>query len=43
MKKAVCAFQVVTGVIGAASLVFAGYVFLNALPDLRRYIRISKM
>jgi hypothetical protein len=43
MKKAVSAFHVVTGVIGTAGLVFAGYVFLSALPDLRRYIRISKM
>ncbi len=43
MKKAVSAFQVVTTVMGAAGLVYAGYIFLNALPDLRRYIRISTM
>lgn len=30
-------------VVGTASLLFAGYVILSALPDLRRYIRISKM
>jgi hypothetical protein len=43
MKKAVAAFQVVTTVMAAAGLVYAGYIFLNALPDLRRYIRISTM
>jgi hypothetical protein len=42
-EKAVSAFQVVTTVMGAAGLVYAGYIFLNALPDLRRYIRISTM
>jgi hypothetical protein len=30
-------------VIGAASLLWAGYVLLAALPDLRRYIKISSM
>ena len=30
-------------VAGAASLLFAGYVFLTALPDLPRCIRISAM
>jgi hypothetical protein len=43
MRKAVSAFQVVTTVMGAAGLVYAGYIVLNALPDLRRYIRISTM
>lgn len=33
----------ITKVIGTASLLFMGYVFLTALPDLRRYIRISMM
>jgi hypothetical protein len=28
---------------GAIALGFLGYVFLAALPDLRRYIRISTM
>jgi hypothetical protein len=32
-----------TKVVGAASLLFVGYVFLTALPDLRRYIKISMM
>ncbi|MGD0267746.1 MAG: hypothetical protein ABSB14_01675 [Candidatus Sulfotelmatobacter sp.] len=32
-----------TKIVGAASLLFVGYVFLTALPDLRRYIRISMM
>lgn len=43
MKKAMSAFQVMTTVAGVASLVFAGYIILNALPDLRRYIKISTM
>jgi len=43
MKKTVSALQVVTTVMGAAGLVYAAYIFLNALPDLRRYIRISTM
>jgi len=30
-------------VMGAVSLLLAGYVFLTSLPDLRRYIRISRM
>jgi hypothetical protein len=32
-----------TKVVGAASLLLVGYVFLTALPDLRRYIKISMM
>ena len=32
-----------TTVVGTVSLLFAGYVLLNALPDLGRYIRISRM
>jgi hypothetical protein len=32
-----------TKVLGAASLLFMGYVILTALPDLRRYIKISMM
>jgi hypothetical protein len=43
MKKAMSALQVVTTLTGAAGLVFAGYVILNSLPDLRRYIRMSTM
>ncbi|MGA2920841.1 MAG: hypothetical protein ABSE28_07025 [Candidatus Sulfotelmatobacter sp.] len=40
MKKVRSAFQGATTVVGAAGLVHAGFIFLNALPDLRRYIRI---
>jgi hypothetical protein len=34
---------VVTQVVGAATLLGLGHVILNALPDLRRYIKISTM
>ncbi len=40
MKKAV---NTITTVVGAASLLLAGYVLLTSIPDLRRYIRISTM
>jgi hypothetical protein len=30
-------------VVGTASLLMVGYVLLSALPDLRRYVRISLM
>jgi hypothetical protein len=30
-------------VLGAAGLVFAGYVFVIEIPDLKRYIKISRM
>jgi hypothetical protein len=43
MRKTVSALQMISSVIGVAGLVFAGYVFINALPDLRRYIKISTM
>ncbi|MFZ0319082.1 MAG: hypothetical protein WAL56_08150 [Candidatus Sulfotelmatobacter sp.] len=43
MKKALSALQVVTTVAGVAGVVFAGYIILNALPDLKRYIKISSM
>ncbi|MGC2542761.1 MAG: hypothetical protein WA372_16285 [Candidatus Sulfotelmatobacter sp.] len=43
MKKVISAFQVATAVVGAGGLVYAGFIFLNALPDLRRYIKISTM
>lgn len=35
--------KVLRNVVGSAGLVFMGYVVLSALPDLRRYIRISTM
>lgn len=37
------AASTVVMVVGAASLLLAGYVLLSTLPDLRRYIRISTM
>jgi hypothetical protein len=40
VKKTVSA---ITTVVGAATLLMAGYVLLAALPDLRRYIKISTM
>ncbi|MGA8617595.1 MAG: hypothetical protein WB660_03620 [Candidatus Sulfotelmatobacter sp.] len=40
MKKTL---SIVTKVAGVATLAFAGYVILAALPDFRRYIRISTM
>ncbi len=30
-------------VLGSAGLLFAGYILVNALWDVRRYIRISTM
>ena len=33
---------ITTGV-GVATLLFAGYVFLSAVPDVGRYIKISRM
>jgi len=33
----------VTNLLATAGLLFAGYVFIASLPDLRRYIRISTM
>jgi uncharacterized membrane protein len=32
-----------TLVLGAAGLLFAGYVFVKEIPDLKRYIKISRM
>jgi len=33
----------VRNIVGTAGLVFAAYVLAGAVPDLRRYIRISRM
>jgi hypothetical protein len=33
----------ITKGIGVATLLFAGYVFLKAIPDVGRYIKISRM
>jgi hypothetical protein len=43
MKKAMSGLHVVTTIVGAVGLVFAGYILINSLPDLRRYIKISSM
>lgn len=40
MKKPVLS---IGNLLATAGVLFAGYVFLTALPDLRRYIRISTM
>lgn len=37
------AVKMLRNILGTASLIFAGYVFLTAVPDLKRYIRISTM
>ncbi|MGO8796625.1 MAG: DUF6893 family small protein [Candidatus Sulfotelmatobacter sp.] len=37
------AISTMTRIVGVAGLVMAGYVVLSALPDLRRYIKISTM
>ena len=36
-------FLRVTSGVGIVTLLFAGYVFLNAIPDMGRYIKISRM
>jgi len=33
----------VTAGVGVVTLLFVGYVCLNAIPDLGRYVRISRM
>ena len=33
----------VRNIVGTAGLVFAVYILAGAVPDLRRYIRISRM
>ncbi|MGB7599384.1 MAG: hypothetical protein WBM24_03700 [Candidatus Sulfotelmatobacter sp.] len=43
MRKALSGLQTVSTALGAVGLVFAGYIIINALPDLRRYIKISTM
>ena len=34
---------IIRNVLGTAALVFVGYLFVKAVPDLGRYIRISRM
>lgn len=36
-------FKAFRNVLGTARLLFAGYVFLMSVRDLRRYIKISTM
>jgi hypothetical protein len=47
VKKRLLALRNVAGtatlVLGAASLLLAGYVFVKEIPDLKRYIKISRM
>jgi hypothetical protein len=33
----------ITSAVGIATLLFAGYVLLTAIPDAGRYIRMSRM
>lgn len=35
--------KILANVVAATTLLFAGYIFINSLPDLRRYIKISTM
>jgi len=37
------AVKLLRNVLGSAGLMLMGYVVIRALPDLRRYIRISTM
>ena len=37
------AFRVVRNVLGTATMILAGYVFLESLIEARRYLRISTM
>jgi hypothetical protein len=34
---------IITTGVGVATLIFAGYVFLKAVPDMGRYVKISRM
>jgi hypothetical protein len=43
VHKPTSATSVIVKVMGAASLLLAGYVFLTSIPELRRYIRMSTM
>jgi hypothetical protein len=33
----------ITSCVGVATILFAGYVCLKAIPDLGRYVKISRM
>jgi len=43
LEAIVRAMKVLRNIVGSAGLLFMGYVFMSALPDVRRYIRISTM
>jgi hypothetical protein len=43
MKKALSGLHVMSTVLGAVGLAFAGYVIISSMPDFRRYIKISTM
>ncbi len=43
MKTALKVFFTLRNVVGTGGLLFAGYLFLKSIPELRRYIRISTM
>ncbi len=34
---------IITSCVGIATLLFVAYVFLRAIPDVGRYIRINRM
>ena len=34
---------IITTGVGVATLIFAGYVFLKAVPDVGRYVKIRRM
>ncbi|MCU1304171.1 MAG: hypothetical protein JWQ87_4455 [Candidatus Sulfotelmatobacter sp.] len=36
-------FLKLTSGVGIATLLFAGYVFIHAIPDMGRYLKISRM
>ncbi len=35
--------KAIRNTLGVATVIFAGYVFVSSLPDLIRYIKISRM
>jgi hypothetical protein len=36
-------FIAMRNIVGAAGILFAAYVLAGAMPDLRRYVKISRM
>lgn len=37
------AMKTIVNILGTASLVFAGYILISSVKDVRRYIRMSTM